>query len=183
MICLIRACTKCTFCEYRQPLLFRPRVFSRALGCGHEGGPRVHYGASVAPRRVPWRALWAFKVAASWLFLRDRFPPSQTQAGPWKPPNLSHFHFFTSLLLFLKHRSSYQRLGSYRTTAALQVFPFVTATNGASACVCVSVRVSSYNRTVGTRNTVRPSKRDSISAFLFFFFRISAACCCPCITR
>ena len=46
-----------------------------------------------------------------------------------------------SPLLFLKYQSSRQSLGSHGTTAALQAFPVVTATNGASACVFVSVRV------------------------------------------
>ena len=35
-------------------LLFRPRVFSRALGCGaRRGDPPVHHGARVGPRRAP----------------------------------------------------------------------------------------------------------------------------------
>ena len=53
-----------------------------------------------------------------------------------------------SLLLFLRYHSSPQGLRSHGTTAALQAFPFVTATNGAFAWVCAGVHVhmSSYSR-------------------------------------
>ena len=30
---------------------------------GHTGGPPIHHGASVGPRRAPWRVLWALKAA------------------------------------------------------------------------------------------------------------------------
>ena len=49
--------------------------------------------------------------------------------------------FLLPLMLFFKYHSSYQRLDSRGTTAALQAFPFVTATAGASACGFVCVRV------------------------------------------
>ena len=51
------------------------------------------------------------------------------------------FFLFSPLLLILKYDSSCQRLGSHGTTAAIQAFPFVTATNGASAGGFDSVRV------------------------------------------
>ena len=56
------------------------------------------------------------------------------------------------VLLLLKYRSSCVKLGSHGATAVIQCFPFVTATNGASACglvsvrVCVCVIVASYRR-------------------------------------
>ena len=52
----------------------------------------------------------------------------------------------TSLLQFLKYHtaSSYHRVGGQGTAAALQAFTFVIATNGASACGFVSVRVCAY---------------------------------------
>ena len=78
-------CTTSAFFAHRQPLLFRPLVFSRAPGCGARRGAARTLGASLGPVRAPWRPLWEFKVAASWLFSRDRFPPSQSQAGRWKP--------------------------------------------------------------------------------------------------
>ena len=53
------------------------------------------------------------------------------------------FSFFFSPLCFccFKYHGSRQRLGSRGTTAALQAFPVVTATNGASACGFVRMRV------------------------------------------
>ena len=57
----------------------------------------------------------------------------------------SNFLFFRLwLLLSFKCHSSRQRLGCHGTTAALQAFPFVTATNGASSCGFVSVRACVY---------------------------------------
>ena len=122
-------------------------LFSRALGCGTrrgQGACTLH--ASLTSGRAPWPALWAFKVATSWLFSLDRFPSSQSQASPWKTNTVQLvFLFFTVLSLCccsLKHHSSPQRLGNHDTAAAaLQAFPFVAATNCASACVCVCVRV------------------------------------------
>ena len=45
-------------------------IFSDALGpfltisaAGHAGVPHIHDGASLGPRRAPWRVLWALKVA------------------------------------------------------------------------------------------------------------------------
>ena len=51
---------------------------------------------------------------------------------------LSFFH--PSMLLFSKYHSSCQRLGSRSTRAALQAYPFVTATNSVSACEFVTER-------------------------------------------
>ena len=45
-------------------------------------------------------------------------------------PKMLFFHFFTSLLLLLNYHSSQKKLGNHGITAALQVFPFVVATNG-----------------------------------------------------
>ena len=174
-------------------------LFSRALGCGTrrgQGACTLH--ASLTSGRAPWPALWAFKVATSWLFSRDRFPSSQSQASPWKPHTVQIvFLFFTVLSLCccsLKHHSSPQRLGNHDTAAAaLQAFPFVAATNCASACVCVCVRVRVRVRacacacacvcvllcvihTIGTRNTLK--KRGAISALLCYFLICCTDCCC-----
>ena len=45
--------------------LFRPRVFSRALGSGHARSPPEHHSASVGPGRAPWYVLWGFEVASN----------------------------------------------------------------------------------------------------------------------
>ena len=72
-IYLVCGCTKCTFYSHGHAFLFRPRAFSRALGCGARTGPACALRRKLGPGRAPWRALWAFSVAASWLFSRDRF--------------------------------------------------------------------------------------------------------------
>ena len=40
-------------------------LFSCSLLRGTQGGPPVHNGVSLGPGWVPWRVLWAFKVAKS----------------------------------------------------------------------------------------------------------------------
>ena len=49
----------------RPAFLFRPWVFSRALGRGVRKGPPCIHGSSLGPGRGPWRVLCAFKVAKS----------------------------------------------------------------------------------------------------------------------
>ena len=58
-------CSKYAFFQHWRPLLFRPRVFLRALGCGVRRGAACTLGASLAHGRASWRVLWAFKVARS----------------------------------------------------------------------------------------------------------------------
>ncbi|CAM9225965.1 unnamed protein product, partial [Laminaria digitata] len=77
-------CMNCTF--FCSLATFSGRESFLALSAaGHAGGPRVHYGACLSPGRAPWRVLWASKIARAGPFSRDRFPPSQSQAGRWKP--------------------------------------------------------------------------------------------------
>ena len=47
---IIRVCTKLTFFAHRIPFLFRPRVFSRALGCGARRGPAWYTGRKFGAR-------------------------------------------------------------------------------------------------------------------------------------
>ena len=77
------------FPEYKS-FLCRPRVFSRALGCGARRGAPVCDGASVGPGGAPWRVLWAFKVAKSGKYPQGRFPRSQSRPRQWKT-NISRF--------------------------------------------------------------------------------------------
>ena len=73
--------------------------------------------------------------------------------------------------------------GSHGTTAALQAFPFVTATNGASAFgfvslrVCVCVIVGSYTK-VGTTNSLKNTGATQ-HFFSFFIFNMFAAAAVP----
>ena len=132
---------KWVFPEYKT-FLFRPRVFSCALGCGALRGPactprcKCESRPASVPRAlgVQSREIWQVTTGS----LSDQLEPTR----PMQPPKMSFFaSFHLSLLLLLKPHSSRQRLGSHGTTAALQAFPFVTATSGASACGSVNVRV------------------------------------------
>ena len=78
------------------------------------------------------------------------------QGEPFRPARAKHAHgkpravvvqYFghCCLVVFPKYRSSPKKLGSHVTTAALQVFSSVTATNGAAAAVCLSVLVRVYH--------------------------------------
>ena len=102
------------------------------------------------------------------------------------PTNVFFIPFHRSLLLFLKYHSSRQRLHSHGTTATLQPFPFVTATNGASAYgfvsmrVCARVVVGSYS----SRNQERSMKNrgaiqlyNSLLVFIYYILSAAAAVC------
>ena len=104
----------------------------------HAGGPPVHHGASAGPDRL--RGAWSGRsksqnLASNGGLLSDQLEPTRPMQPT--PPKIV-FHLSAAVL---KYHSSCQRLGSHGTTAALQAFPFVTATIGASACGFVSVRV------------------------------------------
>ena len=154
---------KSLFCTLATSSLAPAGLFSRSRLRGTQGARlyNTRYGASLGPGRAPSRVLWAFEVAASWLFSRNRVPPRQSQAGPWK-----------TLQQFLEYRSSPLWLGSHGTTVALQVFSFVTATNGASACVCMSVRVCHPSileqQEPGTVSTKEVQLHYSFSLFFLF---------------
>ena len=55
---------RCAFWARRHFFLFRPRVFSRALGSVASREPAKTPRASLRPRRRPWHVLWGFKVAS-----------------------------------------------------------------------------------------------------------------------
>ena len=119
----------------------RPRVFSGALGRGARRGPVCTRckcgswpGSMARALGVQSCEIWQITTGS----LSDQLLMEPT--GPMQTPK-TYCSFFTSLLLFLKYHSSHQRLGSRGTTAALQAFPVVTATNGASACGFVRMRV------------------------------------------
>ena len=100
----------------------------------HAGGSRAYDGASVGPGRAPLGGALSVQSREIWQVIAGR--PS-AQLEPSNPTvKLPIFSPYCCLLLFLKYRSSPQKLGSsHGTTAALQTFPFVTATNGAAGCV------------------------------------------------
>lgn len=67
------------FFSQRHPFLFQPRVFSLILGCAACRGAASTLRSKIEPRPGSVaRALGVqrSKVAWSWLFSRDRFPPS-----------------------------------------------------------------------------------------------------------
>ena len=115
-----------------QNFLFRSRVFSRALGCGARRGPACtprckcgsRPGSVARSLGVQSYEIWQENTGS----LSDQLEPTR----PTQNPQMGFFPliFHLSLLLFLKCHSSRQRLGSHGTTAALQAFPFVIATNG-----------------------------------------------------
>ena len=106
---------------------------------------RVKQNNEFGPIRAPennefWRTTTAklpLPVIAG--LLSDQLEPTRPMQTPKKLFLFLFFH--PSLLLFLKHHSSCQRLGSHGTSAALQVFPVVTVTTCASSCGFESVRV------------------------------------------
>ena len=173
------------FFSHMQAVLRRPPVFSCALGCGARRGFRVHYGASFDPGRVPWRVLWASKIARAGSLSRIAFSPPE-QSRPIETPKWHIVHFFTKCIcpLFLKnHSSSPQRLGSHgATAAAFQYLRFVTATNGASACVCACVRAILDPTAVATRNSSLKNRCNHSFYIFLFLFCCAVYCCYTCNT-
>ena len=165
--------------EYKT-FLIRPRVFLSLSTAGH-----VHHGASVGPGRAPWRVLWAFKVANLAINRGIAFRPARAIQAHANPQEVFFFlvHLFQlSLLLFLKYQISRQRLGSHGTTAALQAFAFVTATNGAFACgfvrvrVCACVIVGSYSSS-NQEHSLKNRGAIQLLLLFFIFAMLSAAVC------
>ena len=107
------------------------------------GGARVHYDQIWAPAGLRGARSGCSISREPALCPGITFRPAEP-SRPMETPksNLTFFmSLFFALLLFPNHHSRPQRLGSHGTTvAAVQAFPFVTATHGASACVCVRVR-------------------------------------------
>ena len=103
------------------------------------GGPPLHDGADLDTSWGSGCVFSAFKAEESWLCLRDRFPPSKTQAEQWTSNNLS-FLFCCWCIMYISHglsKPSSPLCGSRGTTVvAPQVLPPVTATDGASMCTC-----------------------------------------------
>ena len=85
-------------------LFSRSRLWGTQEGC-------VYHGARVGPVRAPCRMIWSFKVARAGKQSRDRFPPSQSQAGRWKPNNFlqgegcCNFAPSPRVLLYTTHRA------------------------------------------------------------------------------
>ena len=111
------------------------------------------------------------------------FRPARANQAHANPKNVIS-SFFTSLCCcYSKSHSSRQRLGSHGTAAALQSFAFVTATNGASACGFVRVRVCARVCHCRIQQQQEPGAVSRIEVPLRFFlvFFISATstyvCC------
>lgn len=139
--------TKCAFLTAWQTLL-RPAAAGLffALCWGDCGGPAGTLWRMLGPRPGSVARALGIESRACWLVFKALHPAPLSQGDPWKPRKYFYFLFFTiysflfsALLLFLKHHSSAQRLGSHEATpAALQASasPVVTAWFG----VFVSVR-------------------------------------------
>ena len=126
-------------------MLFRPRVFLLLSVVGQAGGSREHWvhvwalaeirGACsegsksrtlVNNHGIAFRLARANHAHAN-PKNKAQFPPQVILSFSGSPPHVI-FSFFVSGCC------------CYDTTAALQAFPFITATNGASACWLVSMR-------------------------------------------
>ena len=155
--------------------------FLALSAAGHAGGPRVITAQVWAPAglRGACSGLSKSRELASNHGIAFRRPRAN-QAH--RKPRTVIFSFSTSrcCCLWSTATVALKRLGSRGTTAALQAYLFVTATNGASACVCVSVRMCVCECvSCGSRNQEHSlKKRGTTSAFLLSF----ATAVFPCIT-
>ena len=135
-----------------QAFLFRPGVFSRTLGCGARRGPACTPRCKCGSRPSSVARALGVQSSEIWQVTTGSLSGQLAPTKPVQTPKMACFvfSFFTSFaaVFDMKKHSNQQRLGSHGTTAALQAFPFVTATNGAFAWVCAGVHVhmSSYSR-------------------------------------
>ena len=139
---------KCAFFCHRPAFLFRPRVFSHALGCG------ARRGAACTPRRecgsrpgsvtralgVQSRAIWQAITGS----LSAELEPRRTMEPPYNLVFLLGCCCITSV----SHRlSSAQPLcfvaATVTSAVAQQALPFVTATDDSSVYACVMFLVQS----------------------------------------
>lgn len=139
-----------------------------AAGAGHLYTARK-FGPRTGSR--PGLALWAFKVAASWLFSRDRFPPSRSQAGPRNPQTviISYFYLRTrlhiTLMFFQAPSKAYRqprnssRAPSFSRSDSHKWYFCMRVRERARARVCIS-----YSNTVGTRDSLK--KRGATVIFV-----------------
>ena len=105
------------------------------------------------------------------------FRPATANQAPCNPPKCHFSHFLLLSAAVLKCHSSRQRIGSHGTTAALQTFPCMTATNGASACGFVSVRVCVMVGSYSIRNQ-EPSLKNIATIQRIFYCSSSFLLCC-----
>ena len=104
-------------------------------------------------------------------------------AGANQPHANPHYFLFMVHLsaAVSNYHSSCQRRGSHGTTAALQDFPFVTATNGSSTCGFMSVRMFvCHCRTLQQNDPGTQSQEQSYHSAFFALLRFcyDAVCCC-----
>ena len=181
----IRACMKLTSFAQCSKVLSSGRGCFLALSAeGHAEGPPVHHGASVGPRRSPWRVLWACKVAISGKLLRDGFPTSHSQPGPCNPPQTIYIFFaifHLSMLLFFQVPQQWSKVRQSRYNSRASSFSLC---GSRERCVCVwvvsmCVRVSLWHPTsVGNRDRLK--NRDAIWFFRSFQFCYWYVCGCCC---
>ena len=126
-----------------RPFLSQPQLFPHALGCGaRRGAGRVYTRHKFGPRMGSWARALGVQNCASWQVIAGSLSADPEPTRPMESPQISILSLFCALLLFLEYHAAAvkSRLDSHDTAASLQAFPFVTATNGASASVCVRER-------------------------------------------
>ena len=112
-------------------------IFSDALGpfltisaAGHAGVPHIHDGASLGPRRAPWRVLWALKVAKAGNNHGVDFRGVIAEQDNGKP-HVSHFSVRSNTVTTIA--SNFPRSYSYGHYYAC----VITAIHAWSWCICV----------------------------------------------
>ena len=87
---IICTCIKCPFFALWQAFLFRPRIFSRALGCGARGGGACALRCNFWPRPGSEAHVLGVRSRASWLFFTGFLSAMPRRPGPWTPHNFSN---------------------------------------------------------------------------------------------
>ena len=176
--CFAAARTSCARTSYvyvqNVPFLHIFELFSGGHGSFSQSRMRSTQGARGYPMAQVWapsghRGACSGRPKSSKLFFFQgiAFRGAETSRSV-ETPKMSFFRFFSVCfvvsLCWCKHHSSPQTLSRHgATSAAPQDFPFVTATNGASACLllCVSVMLGSYSSS-STQEHSRFKKRGAI---------------------
>ena len=100
VVCML-LCTKCRLFAHPPPVLFRPRVFPHALGCGARRGPACTLGANFGPRPGSVARALGVQSRDFWQLVAGLLSDQrELTTRPLKTPKISSFFpFFFSPLL------------------------------------------------------------------------------------
>ena len=172
-------CMECTFFAHSHALLFRSRVFSRALGCGARRGPACTLRSKIGPR--PGSVASALGVQSRGelaLFVGSlSAKPDLSKTMETHTKYVNHGRF-SHVLLCITARTS--RAATLQQPPRFKLFPlWQQRLMLLRVCACVSVGAIGptrvYYRMLGTRNTNISRTAMQFQLYIFICFALLSA--------